>query len=94
MEVLSEKNNELFGRKEVIAKIGVHGHTPSRKEVVAELLKKYNCDAKCISVRKVEHKYGRKVVEVTANIYPTPEDMARKEPKHQQVRTHGKEEKK
>jgi ribosomal protein S24E len=76
MEVLEEKDNHLFARKEVVALFEAVS-TPSRKSVLEELGKKFGAKHDCIVIDKVEHAFGRKTARIFAKIYSTPE-QARK----------------
>jgi ribosomal protein S24E len=87
---LSDKKNALFERREAVGKFATRGHTRSRKDMIAELSKKLGCNENCISISKIEHKYGRKLVEIDAKIYNSPEALKKKAPKHEHTRTHGK----
>lgn len=78
MNVVEEKENKLFDRKEVAAEFDSHGGTVSRKQVLEELKKKYSgCT---VVVEKIEQKFGEKGVTVKARVYASDEKAGLFEP--------------
>lgn len=81
MEVISEKYNELFARKEVIAKMPIETATPPRSEVMKSMQAHFAAAESEIVINKVEHPFGSKFIKIHASIYKTAEG-AKKEPKY------------
>jgi len=82
MDVLEEKENKLFERKEIVAEFEAGAGTPSRKQVLQELKKKYSGE---VVVEKIEQKFGEKKVLVKARVYGSPEKAGLFEPKWRQA---------
>ncbi|MFH1056639.1 MAG: hypothetical protein V1717_02480 [Candidatus Micrarchaeota archaeon] len=89
MNVVLEKENKLFDRKEVVAEFDSQAGTVSRKHVLQELKKKYQGE---IVVESVEQKFGKKTVLVKARVYANAEKARAIEPKWRFERTEGKKE--
>lgn len=88
LTVKTEKDNPLFDRKEVTAALGPVQTTPSRKEVLEALAKKFG-HKESIVIDKVTHHFGRKNVLIDAKIYSKPENMKQTEPAYKLARTEG-----
>ena len=52
VKIISKKQNQLFGRSEVVASITGFNATPSRKEVVPLLCTELKCAAEALILRK------------------------------------------
>ncbi len=89
LTVKSEKDNPLFDRKEVVVQLDKVGVTPSRKDVLESLAKKFG-HKESIVIDKITHHFGRKNVQVSAKIYSKPETMKQTEPAYKLARTEGK----
>ncbi|MEM4255383.1 MAG: hypothetical protein QXR53_03575 [Candidatus Norongarragalinales archaeon] len=77
MKVVEEKENKLFERKEITVEIDTPAGTPSRKQVLEELKKKFQGE---VVVEKIEQKFGSKNVTVKARVYASAEKAASFEP--------------
>ena len=93
LEIIEQKENPFFGRKEIVGKMKVEGTTPSRKEILSELKKKMDAKEDCIILEKVEHKFGSREARIYAKIYEKAED-AKKEPGYKNMRNTGEKKKK
>lgn len=89
LSVKSEKDNPLFDRKEVVVQLDRVGVTPSRKDVLDALSKKFG-HKESIVIDTITHHFGRKSVQVSAKIYSKPETMKQIEPAYRLARTEGK----
>ncbi len=89
MTVKSEKDNPLFDRKEVIVQLDPVQTTPSRKDVLEALAKKFG-HKETIVIDKITHHFGRKNVQVSAKIYSKVETMKETEPGFKLARTEGR----
>ncbi|MFH1750795.1 MAG: hypothetical protein ABH863_03900 [Candidatus Micrarchaeota archaeon] len=90
MEILQDKENKLFARREMVLKIAVEKETPSRKTVVGEIQKQFAASEESIIIDKIEHPFGTKYAKVHVKIYEKPEG-AKREPSFKKER--GKEKK-
>ena len=92
LEVISEKENTLYDRKEVVVKLDKLEITPSRKEVLEELGKKFG-HKDGIIIERIDQMFGRKEVTVSARIYAKPEDAKKYEQDYLAARTEGRKKK-
>ncbi len=88
LTVKSEKENPLFDRKEVTVQLDPVKTTPSRKDVLEALAKKFG-HKETIVIDKITHHFGRKNVQVSAKIYSKAETMKQTEPAYRLARTEG-----
>ena len=79
-------------RTEVTAEM--HEKTiPSKKEVRDKLAALVNAKPEEIAITKIESKFGSAQAKVYARVYPSVEELKKKEPKHITIRNFGKEKK-
>ena len=76
LKKVSEKDNALFGRKEV-AFTATASPTPSRDKIAEAVSVACKCAKDCVVVDKVGQKFGTKTVEIRAKVYKSA-DEARK----------------
>ncbi|MFH0987175.1 MAG: hypothetical protein V1911_03980 [Candidatus Micrarchaeota archaeon] len=93
IEVISEKENKMFSRREISARVSGFEVTPSRKALVSAFASKFGADEKAISILKVGQEAGRSEAVCLLNIYQSA-DGIKNEEKYLRERTWGKEEKK
>lgn len=82
MEVLKNFDNKLFDRKEVVVSIENDGATLSREDAKKQIAKKLKVEEKFVVVRKINTKFGDRVVLVEANIYEDEAIMKRLTPQY------------
>jgi len=78
--IIEEKSNPLFKRKEVQFSIEAEV-TPSNSEVEKLISEKFSTQEENIKIKKIEGKFGSKVFKVNANIYNSKQDKEDTEPK-------------
>jgi ribosomal protein S24E len=93
MDVLNEKTEKLFERKQVTVSIPVENATPSRQVVQDELGKKFG-SKEFIVIKEIRQNFGEKKVQVIARIYNSKDSLDKFEQKHLTSRGLKKEEKK
>lgn len=71
-KILSEKNNELFGRKEIEA-LAISRVNPSREEVLKVLSEKFLTPSENIKIKNIRGRFGIQEFKVIANIYDSKE---------------------
>lgn len=69
LKVIWEKENPLFGRKEVMVRLTGYSASPSRIEIAPMLAAQFKADGSCIHIEKVDCPYGGVIADVTALIY-------------------------
>lgn len=77
MNVVDEKENKLYARKEIAAEFDSTAGTASRKHVLEELKKKYSGE---VVIEKIEQKFGEKKVLVKARVYASADKATLFEP--------------
>lgn len=73
LNILEEKDNQLFKRKEVKAVLDSE-KTPSREEVLELLSKKFGTPKENIKIRGIRGKFGVKNFSIEANIYSSEKE--------------------
>jgi ribosomal protein S24E len=86
VDILSKKDNKLFGRKEVSAKVSFTGPTPKRADIKKEVAGKLTANPDNCVLRDVEGEFGMKRVKVLLHAYDTPELLKKSEPRYILVR--------
>lgn len=71
--IINEKENALFNRKEIEAKIDAE-ITPSHEEVKKLISEKFSVPIENIKIKNIIGKFGSKTFDVFANIYASKED--------------------
>ncbi len=72
-KILSEFDNALFKRKEILFQVNSR-IAPSKEEVVEFLSKKFSCDPERIALKKILGEFGKQIFKISAKIYETKED--------------------
>ena len=73
MEVIIEKDNKLFNRKEVQINLEAEV-TPSHEKAKELISEKFSTQPENIRVKKISGKFGTKIFTISANIYPSEEE--------------------
>ena len=80
LEIIKEKENPLFGRKEV--QIGVDNQvTPTKDEIKILVAQKFSTQPENISIKGIHGKFGSQSFIINANIYSSSEEREKAEPK-------------
>jgi ribosomal protein S24E len=80
MKIIEEKQNPLLKRKEIKVILEADKN-PTEQEAIKEIAGKFKVEEGVIAVKQVKGKFGRNTFLITANIYESPEDRERVEPK-------------
>lgn len=94
LEIVSKKENPLLDRTEVVAKISGYEATPSNLQVGEEIAKQMKSDKEKVFVLKIDQSYGRNAARVQAQVYSSPEALAKTVHPKRRLRTRPKGEKK
>lgn len=73
LNILEEKDNELFNRKEIKATAEAE-ITPSREEVMKALAEKFSIPEENIKIKGIHGKFGSKTFSIEANLYVSAEE--------------------
>ncbi len=93
LDIVSENENRLLHRTELVARITSEDKTPSREEVVKMIAAKKNVPENLVIVDKIEQKFGTRVSEAFIKIYESEHALKQIEPEYK-LKRHVKEEKK
>ena len=89
LNITSDKENKLLGRREINFNIVQEGSTPSKKDIRVEICKKLNLDPETVIIVKVDQSTGvRQGIGVT-HAYKSKEQIAKQEPSHLVDRMNG-----
>jgi len=86
VEVIVTKENPLFGRKEVEAKVSFDGATPKRAELKQAIGGKIAANPDLMVLRSVSSAFGTKSVKIVAHVYSSKEAIMGTEPDYIKVR--------
>ncbi len=75
MNIIEKKENKLLERIEVVFKYSSKDKTPSRKELVEDLVKEFGHNRDLIVITKIETQYGSKQSIVYAYLYKDEKAM-------------------
>jgi ribosomal protein S24E len=90
LEVLSEKKNDLYSRREIVVKMKVEKETPARKEVMKAIQSHFAAAESEIVIDRIEQPFGTKSVKVHLKIYSNKEE-SKNEPKYKGERGKAKQ---
>ena len=79
-EIIKEKENPLFGRKEIQVNLEAQ-ITPSKDEAINSIVQKFSTNVENISLKGIHGKFGSKEFTIDANIYSSKEEKENMEPK-------------
>ena len=79
-EIIDEKKNPLFSRKEIILEIESE-ITPSHAEAEKIVSEKFKTSSEAFKIKKIYGNFGSKIFKISANIYPSKEEKENTEPK-------------
>ena len=85
LKKVSEKDNALFGRREVVF-TATSSPTPSRDKIAEAVSVACKCAKDCVVVDRVGQKFGTKTVEVRAKVYKSADAAKSVEQKYKFAR--------
>jgi ribosomal protein S24E len=80
LNIESEKENKLLGRKEIEAKITFDAATPNRIQIKELVCGKLGANTDFTVLRNTKNEFGMKRITVTLHIYKDAESMKKMEP--------------
>ncbi|OGJ12394.1 hypothetical protein A3K62_00730 [Candidatus Pacearchaeota archaeon RBG_16_35_8] len=80
LKIISEKENPLFSRREIIAEITKEA-SPKNTDIQILLGEKFSASPETIKVDKIASKFGSSIFIISAKIYKSKEDKDNIEPK-------------
>jgi ribosomal protein S24E len=80
LNILTEKENPLFKRKEVQVTIESE-KAPSKDDAAKMLANSFSSKPESIQIKKIEGKFGGNSFKIDANIYQSEQDKLKTEPK-------------
>lgn len=79
-EILNERKNDLFGRKEVEVSVEVNS-TPTHEDAQKIITEKLSTPLENVTIKKIENRFGSNNFLVKAFIYDSEEQKNKIEPK-------------
>lgn len=80
LEVLSENEMPLLGRRQFVLKVtSLKQPTPSKQELSKAISTKLKVDENMVSLKRVSQEYGVNSCKVIVNVYNSPETMKKLE---------------
>jgi len=80
LKILQDKDNKLFNRKEVKGLVEADSN-PKKQEAEKIISETFSKPVENIALKKIQGKFGRKTFLISANVYDSPEDKNKTEPK-------------
>lgn len=79
LKIISEKDNPLLGRKELMGEIEFKGPTPSADDVKKMVASKAGGDEKLTVVKIIDNNYGEQKAGITAYVYRSLDEFKKLE---------------
>ena len=73
IKIIEEKNNILFGRKEIVAEVESK-YVPNYLEIEKLISEKYSVPAENIKIKKIQGHFGYNAFKIIALIYKSKEE--------------------
>jgi len=89
MKILSQKENPLYSRKEIVAEMDCAKGTPARKAVLKEIAAETGAGEENIVIDEVRQQFGNSKAQVTASVYANAEALKKFEPAFKKKRDSG-----
>lgn len=77
LSLVSEKENKLLSRRELIVKMEYMEKTPTRKDVQSEVAKSFNAKADLTIIEHIKNEFGKGLATITVYVYDNEEVMKR-----------------
>ena len=74
LKITHEKQNPLFKRKEIQANLEAE-IVPSKQETIKKLSEKFAVPEDAIKILTIKGLFGTKIFNISANIYPSKEEL-------------------
>jgi ribosomal protein S24E len=75
LNIISEKDNKLLGRKEIIAEVEYSGCTPTKENIKKMIVTKMGADEKLIIIKIIKTEYGKPKAKLNLVIYNSDKEM-------------------
>lgn len=79
-EIIEEKNNPLFNRKEIVLEVESE-ITPSHSEAEKIVSEKFKTSSETFKIKKIQGRFGSKTFRINANVYSSKEEKENVEAK-------------
>ena len=86
VNIVSNTDNKLLDRKEIVAEVGFDAATPKRLQIKEAVSHKIGANPELMVLRKVASSFGKHSVTVTAYAYSSKELLMATEPIYVKVR--------
>ena len=83
LKIVSERENKVVGRKELVVEISHTGKgTPKRSEIREKVSEMLKVPGNLVVVRKILTEYGMTLSQALIHVYPSEERLKSIEPRH------------
>lgn len=89
MKILSQKENPLYNRKELVVEIESSKGTVGRKEAVKEIAAETGVAGELVIIDEIRQQFGNNTCRVTAKAYANAEALKKIEPAYKKQRDSG-----
>ena len=79
LKIISEKVNQIIGRKEVTAEVSFSGPTPKKEDIKNMISSKIGSEPSLVAIRVIDNIYGEQKAKVVAMIYNDAATMSKLE---------------
>jgi len=69
LNIISEYDNKLLERKDVVAEVDFSGPTPTKSDIAKMIGSKFGAEEKLVAVRSINNQYGEQKAKVNAFVY-------------------------
>ncbi|NPA22603.1 MAG: 30S ribosomal protein S24e [Candidatus Micrarchaeota archaeon] len=80
VEIISERDNPVLSRKEVLLLAKYEGATPSLTELRQKVVETLGVSPELMVIKKTEQNFGKREVKIWAYVYDNPDVLRRLEP--------------
>ncbi len=94
LEIVTQKENKVLQRQQIVLKAKDGKLTPSRKELRPKIAAMLNAKEELTVIKKIQHSFGKREALIEANVYENEEALKRAEQKHLIERDSGKKKEK
>lgn len=92
LELVKEKEEKLFNRKEILAKLDFEKNTPSKEVIKKELCDHLKFNSELVALTKVKQRFGERSADIFAYVYKDKDSLNKLEFKKKKVKKEAKKE--
>ncbi|MEK6968751.1 MAG: 30S ribosomal protein S24e [Nanoarchaeota archaeon] len=86
IKIITQKENPLLARKEIVAELTLEGATPKRTEAAEKIATALKTTVDTVTIRNLVMTFGGIIAKVTADVYKSAEDRKKYEGKRFRIK--------